>query len=116
MPDMRQKDWAVELHMQCLPPSQPFVLALQVAGRTEPAAAPLGTAPELLLVQTVTAAWLTLAVAPTVPVWVVLPRCCILVRMADGQELAAGKDKMKEDKVIRTLTGQTKLVYHKNES
>lgn len=101
MPDMQQKDWAVELHMQCLLPSQPWVLAIQVVKHTEPVAVLLGTA--LQLVQTVPVAWLMLAVVPTVLVWVELPHCCTLVRMADEQELAAAKNKMKEDKVIRTL-------------
>ena len=98
MPDMQQ-DWAVELRMQCLLPSHPWVSAFQVVERTEPVAALLGTALELQLVEIVTAAWLTLAVAPTVLVWVVLPHCCTLVRMADEQEPVAGKKKMKEDEV-----------------
>jgi hypothetical protein len=110
MPDMQQKDWAVELHMQCLLPSQPWVLAFQVVQRTEPVAALLGTALELQLVQTETVAWLTLAVVPAVLVWVVLPHYCKLVRRADGWELVAGKNEMKEDKVIRVLYEQTKLV------
>jgi len=94
MLDMQQKDWVVELHMQRLLPSQPFVLAFQVVERTEPVAVLLGTALGLQLVQTVSVAWLTLAVAQTVPVWVVLTRCCTLVRTADEQELVAGKNKM----------------------
>ena len=114
--DMQQKDWAVELHKQCLLPSQPWVLAFQVVESTEPVAALLGTVQELQLVQTETVAWLTLAVAPVVLVWVVLPHCCTLVRMADGQELVAGKNKMMEDDFIRALCEQTKLVYHKNKS
>ena len=114
MPDMQQKDWAVELHMQCLLPSQPCVSVFQVVERTEPVAALLGTVLELQLVQTVTAAWLTLAVAPTVLVWVALPHCCTLVRMADEQEPVAGKNEIEKDEVIRTLPEQTKLVYHKN--
>jgi hypothetical protein len=78
MPDMQQKDWAVELHMQCLLPSQPWVLAFQVVVRTEPVAALLGTALELQLVQTGTVAWPMLAVVPAVLVWVVLPHHCIV--------------------------------------
>jgi hypothetical protein len=115
---MRQKDWAVELHMQCLLPSQPWVLAFQVVqhNEPEPVAVLLGTALQLQLVQTVPVAWLMLAVVPTVLVWVVLPHCCTLVRTADEQELAAAENKMKEDEVIRTLPEQTKLIYQKNKS
>ena len=93
MPDMQQqKDWAVELRKQCLPPSRPCVSVLQVAERTEPAAALLGTELEPQLAQTVTAASLTLAVVPTVPAWVAPPHCCTLVRTADGRVPVAGKE------------------------
>jgi hypothetical protein len=116
MPDMQQKDWAVELHMLCLLPSQPWVSAFRVAEQTERVAVLLGIVQELQLVQTVPVAWPMSAVVPTVLVWVVLPHCCTLERSADERELVAGKNKMQEDEVIRTLSEDTTLVYHKNKS
>lgn len=98
MPDMQQKDWAVEVHMQLLLPLRPLVLTLQAVIHNEPVVVLPGTAPELQLAQAATAAWPVLAVVPTVLVLVVLPHCCTLVRTVDEQQLVAAKNKLKSKK------------------
>jgi hypothetical protein len=95
MPDMQQKDWAVDVHMQLLLSLPPLVLTLLVVIHNEPVAVLPGIAPELQLAQAATAAWPVLAVVPTVLVLVVLPRCCTPVRTVDEQQLVAAKNKLK---------------------